>query len=49
MYDTVTLIGMDNAIIDIVSLVTILHDRKIGVHDGKFTSLLVAANINVYM
>jgi hypothetical protein len=39
VYDTVTLIGMDNAIIDIVSLVTILHDRKIGVHDGKDTSL----------
>lgn len=37
MHDTVTLIGMDNAIIDIVSLVTILHERKLGVHDGKNT------------
>ncbi|KAI8640758.1 hypothetical protein BD408DRAFT_347378, partial [Parasitella parasitica] len=32
----VTLVGMDNAVVDIVSLVTILQDRKLGVHDGNF-------------
>lgn len=35
LFDTVTLVGMDNAVVDIVSLVTILQDRRIGVHDGN--------------
>jgi hypothetical protein len=29
------MVGMDNAIVDIVSMVTILHDRKIAAYDGK--------------
>lgn len=36
LFDTVTLVGMDNAVVDIVSLVTILQDRRIGVHDGNW-------------
>lgn len=35
LFDTVTLVGMDNAVVDIISLVTILQDRKLGVHDGN--------------
>jgi hypothetical protein len=35
LFDTVTLVGMDNAVVDVISLVTILHDRKLGVHDGN--------------
>ncbi|KAI8372590.1 hypothetical protein EDC96DRAFT_438650, partial [Choanephora cucurbitarum] len=31
----VTVVGMDNAIVDIVSIVTILQDREIGIHDGN--------------
>ncbi|KAI7891957.1 uncharacterized protein EV154DRAFT_506469 [Mucor mucedo] len=36
-FDTVTLVGMENAIVDIVSLVTIMQDRKIAVHDDVET------------
>ncbi|KAK4512584.1 centromere/microtubule-binding protein cbf5 [Mucor velutinosus] len=38
LFDTVTLVGMGNAVVDIVSLVTILQDRRIGVHDGNLSS-----------
>lgn len=31
---------MDKAIVDVVSMVTILHDRKIGAHDGEFSDHL---------
>lgn len=51
IFDTVTVVGMDKAIVDVVSMVTILHDRKIGAHDdietfsmnpgtGKMTSCI---------
>lgn len=36
LYDIITVVGMDTAIVDVVSIVTILQDRKIGVHEGKF-------------
>ncbi|KAG2193974.1 hypothetical protein INT47_000762 [Mucor saturninus] len=36
-FDTVTLVGTENAIVDIVSLVTIMQDRKIAVHDDVET------------
>jgi hypothetical protein len=35
LYDMVTVVGMENAIADVVSLVCILQDRKMGVHEGK--------------
>ncbi|GAN10239.1 hypothetical protein MAM1_0333d09777 [Mucor ambiguus] len=38
LFDTVTLVGMDNAVVDVVSLVTILQSRRIGVHDGNLSS-----------
>ncbi|EIE82697.1 hypothetical protein RO3G_07402 [Rhizopus delemar RA 99-880] len=31
----VTVVGMENAIADVVSLVSILQERKMGVHEGK--------------
>ncbi|KAL9537956.1 hypothetical protein MBANPS3_011316 [Mucor bainieri] len=37
LFDAVTVVGMDNAVVDIVSLVTILQDRRIGVHDDVET------------
>lgn len=35
LYDMVTVVGMENAIADVVSLVSILQERKMGVHEGK--------------
>lgn len=35
-YDTITIVGMDKAIADVVSLVTILQHRGIGEHEGEF-------------
>lgn len=35
LYDMVIVVGMENAIADVVSLVCILQDRKMGVHEGK--------------
>ncbi|KAI9486849.1 MAG: hypothetical protein EXX96DRAFT_56923 [Benjaminiella poitrasii] len=32
-FDTITLVGMDNAVVDVISLINILQDRKIGAHD----------------
>ncbi|KAI8091318.1 uncharacterized protein B0P05DRAFT_526975 [Gilbertella persicaria] len=37
VFDTVTVVGMDNAVVDIVSIVTILQDRNIGIHDDVET------------
>ncbi|ORE01972.1 hypothetical protein BCV72DRAFT_309542 [Rhizopus microsporus var. microsporus] len=33
LYDIITVVGMDTAIVDVVSIVTILQDRKLGVHE----------------
>ncbi|KAG1055236.1 hypothetical protein G6F43_002798 [Rhizopus delemar] len=33
LYDMVTVVGMENAIADVVSLVSILQERKMGVHE----------------
>jgi hypothetical protein len=33
-------VGMDKAIADVISMVTILHERKIGQHQGKFTKVI---------
>ncbi|KAI8981578.1 hypothetical protein BDB01DRAFT_851353 [Pilobolus umbonatus] len=37
VYDTVTLVGMNNAIVDVISIVTILQNRKIGIYDDVET------------
>ncbi|CEP11382.1 hypothetical protein [Parasitella parasitica] len=44
LFDTVTLVGMDNAVVDIVSMVTILQDRKLGVHDDIETFSMDTGN-----
>ncbi|KAI7905250.1 uncharacterized protein BX663DRAFT_315573 [Cokeromyces recurvatus] len=36
-FDTITLVGMGNAVVDVVSLISILQDRKIGTHDDVET------------
>lgn len=33
------MVGMDNAIKDIVSMVTILYDRKLASYDGRYSFL----------
>ncbi|KAI8070098.1 hypothetical protein BDF21DRAFT_424979 [Thamnidium elegans] len=43
-YDTVTVVGMENAIVDIVSIVTILYDRKIAAHDDVETFTMNPGN-----
>jgi hypothetical protein len=40
IYGIVTVVGMDKAIADVISMVTILHERKIGQHQGKFTKVI---------
>ncbi|KAL0137885.1 hypothetical protein V8B55DRAFT_1532954 [Mucor lusitanicus] len=47
LFDTVTLVGMDNAVVDIVSLVTILQDRRIGVHDDVETFSMDIGNSRI--
>jgi hypothetical protein len=39
IYGIVTVVGMDKAIADVISMVTILHERKIGQHQGKLTKV----------
>ncbi|KAI9021767.1 hypothetical protein CLU79DRAFT_191422 [Phycomyces nitens] len=34
-FGTVTLVGMESAIVDVVSMVTILQNRSIGEHEGN--------------
>ncbi|KAI8372441.1 hypothetical protein BD560DRAFT_394935 [Blakeslea trispora] len=44
VFDTVTVVGMDNAIVDIVSIVTILQEREIGIHDTVETFSMETGN-----
>ncbi|KAI8968391.1 hypothetical protein BDF20DRAFT_896083 [Mycotypha africana] len=43
-FDTITVVGMDNAVVDVVSLVTIIHDRKIGIHNDIETFSMKSEN-----
>ncbi|KAG2236310.1 hypothetical protein INT48_001374 [Thamnidium elegans] len=48
-YDTVTVVGMENAIVDIVSIVTILYDRKIAAHDDVETFTMNPGNVMSFL
>ncbi|KAG1497911.1 hypothetical protein G6F54_005445 [Rhizopus delemar] len=44
LYDMVTVVGMENAIADVVSLVSILQERKMGVHEEVETFTTIQEN-----
>lgn len=41
----ITVVGMENAIADVVSIITIVQDREIGVHEGRYT---MASNVYIF-
>ncbi|KAG1448268.1 hypothetical protein G6F56_008991 [Rhizopus delemar] len=44
MYDMITVVGMENAIADVVSIITIVQDREIGVHEEVETFTTIREN-----